>query len=118
MNANQNDRSLLSEYFDDTSSKTHPSMNVVEGSAIRLRVTMLDGTSYSLPYGSLSQLWFVPGESLTMEFTGGPTIVCQGINLDVLFEALNRHEVEAIRQVALTEMQSQQGVAILSLDVE
>ena len=118
MNTNENAKSLLSEYFDDNSGRTHPSMTVAEEPVVRLQVTRLDGMSYSLPYGSLSQLRFVPGESLTMEFTGGPTIVCQGVNLDVLFGALHRHEVESIQQVAPTEMHSQQGVVILSLDVE
>jgi hypothetical protein len=118
MNANQKDSSLLSEYFDEPSRQSHPSMTVLEESAVRLRVTLLNGTSFSLPYVALSQLRFVPGEALTMEFAGGPTIVCRGVNLDVLFEALNRHEVESIEQVAPVEMETQHGVVILSLDVE
>ena len=117
MNVNATDNSLLSKYFECTNSKEHTSMTVVDGPSMRLSVQTLDGTQHSLPYSMLSHVRLVPGEDLTIEFTGGPTIVCRGVNLQFLFDALTQHSVATIQQADPLPGQGDHGVVILSLEV-
>lgn len=110
--------SLLSKYFEYSHSKEHTSMTVVDGPSMRLSVQTLDGTQHSLPYSMLSHVRFVPGEDLTIEFTGGPTVVCRGVNLQLLFDALTQHSVAAIQQAEPLPDHNDHGVVILSLEVD
>ena len=114
---NKNTKSALSEYFDEVFTDEHPSMELGDGAAQRLTLVLSDGTSYSLPYASLNEIYFEPGIVLRLTFSGDETFAIQGVNLDRLFKALCRHEVRSMTQVfQVPEGASEEAVSVMSIE--
>src|SRR5271155_806058 len=71
-----------------------------------------DGRVRSFGYAYLSDVDFVPGDTLTLRFTSGAQVLVEGRNLGRLRQSVRLHRADEIRECPEAElMQDGQGVS-------
>lgn len=76
-----------------------------------------DGTSRSLPYASIHQVYFNPSTGIKLIF-GNYAVELGGINLRPLYDAINTHTVKRIMVLKLFELLHEKATVVDSCQIQ
>ena len=72
-----------------------------------LDVVFRDGKVRSFSYAYLAEVEFEPGDTLTLNFTSGATIIVEGRGLSRLRQAVRLHRADEIRECSERELETE-----------
>ena len=79
-----------------------------------LDVVMRDGKVRSFGYAYLAEVEFNPGDTLTLKFTSGATVIAEGRGLERLRQSVRLHRADELRECPKHEMASEEeGISLV-----